>query len=57
MQGKDFAIWLFAALMVLSPMTLAATTRTYHGEQPVAAAQAPVTAPASAPTSTAPKTP
>ena len=41
LQGKDFAIWIFAALMVLSPMALAATMNRYHGELPVQAA-APV---------------
>lgn len=32
MEGKDFGIWIFAALMVLSPMAAAAFTHGYTGE-------------------------
>ena len=32
MEGKDFAIWIVAAVMILSPMALAASTRPFRGE-------------------------
>lgn len=53
MEGKDFAMWIFAALMVLSPMAAAATMHGYRGE---AVAGANGAAPA-APASTVPGTP
>ena len=43
MEGKDFVIWVFAAIMVLSPMAMAASTKPYRGE---ALATAPANAPA-----------
>ena len=41
MEGKDFAIWIFAAAMVLSPMAMAAMSRPYRGEPVATATPAP----------------
>ena len=50
MEGKDFIIWVFAAIMVLSPMAIAASTKPYRGE---ALATAPANAPSPSSTSSA----
>ena len=37
MEGRDFIMWFFAALMVLAPLGTGAARRTYDGTAPIAA--------------------
>lgn len=55
MEGKDFIIWFFAALMVLAPLATGAARHAYDGNTPISApvAAAPATAqPATTPPTT-----
>ena len=39
METRDFALWLFAAIMVLSPMIAGSRSNPYHGNEPIVATQ------------------